>query len=40
MSDPNNIGIYSVNDNNIKDIVNNCIKNYGNDISLNWLETS
>jgi len=40
MSDPDNIGIYSVNNDNIKNIVNNCIKYYGNDINLNWLDTS
>jgi len=40
MSASDNIGIYPVNDDNIKDIVNNCINHYGNDISLNWLDTS
>jgi len=40
MSDPNNIGVYSVNNDNIKNIVDNCIKYYGNDINLNWLNTS
>jgi len=40
MSDSNNIGIYQVNDNNIKDIIKKCIKYYGNDINLNWLDTS
>jgi len=40
MSDPNNIGIYSVNNDNIKNIIEKCIKYYGNKISLNWLDTS
>jgi len=40
MSDPDNIGIYSVNNDNIKDIIEKCINHYGNDISLNWLDTS
>jgi len=40
MSDPNNVAVYSVNNDNIKNIVDNCIKYYGNDINLNWLNTS
>ncbi len=40
MSDPDNIGVYSVSNDNIKDIIKNCIKYYGNDINLNWLDVS
>jgi len=40
MSNSDNIGIYSVNNDNIKDIIKKCIKYYGYDINLNWLDTS